>query len=113
LGPVGAAPPARRRVRAPAPPSREEDENDDDVYDSDQPVKISGISLREEVFEVLEEIVEGLAGRGLSDVLGDIRTSLADLRAACIVKDLVALVKGLTTISRAHDSEFVNMLIVV
>ena len=115
LGPVGvAAHPVGSQVLAPAPPSQEADEEeagdeaedgDDDEdtgtnYDS-RVVKVTGIPLREEIFEILEEVVDDLAGRSVEDDLEGIKTSLFDLRRVCAVSELLALVKTLIAISRS------------
>jgi hypothetical protein len=109
LGPVGAGLPAGGHVvRAPAPPSREEDEDDDD---DNRIVEVTGHPLREEVFEVLEEVVDDLAGRGLNDELVALKASLIELRRVCAVRDLLAVVGALIDISTSPAN--LRMLIVV
>lgn len=104
------ASPATGRVPAPAPPSQEEDEDEGENEDEDNNhdnriVKITGIPLREEIFEILEEVVDDLTSRGIDDELERIKTSLFDLRCACAVDDLLTLVKTLTAISRSFERE--------
>lgn len=102
-----AAHPVGGQALAPAPPSREEDEDDEDDHDNEDAnhdnrvVKITGIPLREEIFEILEEVIDDLSGRDQDDGLERLKTSLFDLRRACTVSDLLVLVKALATISRS------------
>jgi hypothetical protein len=105
LGPViGAGLPVIPAL-APAPPSQEEDEGDNRI------VEVTGHPLREEVFEVLEEVVEDLAGRGLDDELEALKTSLIDLRRACAVRDLLAAVQALFALSESPEHQ--RMLLVM
>jgi hypothetical protein len=109
LGPVGAGLPAGGHVvRAPAPPSREEDEDDEG---DNRIVEVTDHPLREEVFEVLEEVVDDLAGRGLDDELVALRASLIELRRVCAVRDLLTVVGALIDISTSPEN--LRMLIVV
>jgi hypothetical protein len=89
------------------------DDEDDEDYDKyeNRVVKVTGILLREEVFEVLQEVVDDLAGQGLDDDLEDIKTSLTDLRVVCGVRDLLTTIKALRVI--CASSEHRRMLKVV
>jgi hypothetical protein len=80
--------------------SNNADEEDDEDYDKyeNRVVKVHGILLREEVFEVLQEIVDDLAVRGLDNGLEDIKTSLFDLRVICSVRDLLTTIRALRVI---------------
>lgn len=126
LGPVGvAAHPFGGQVLAPAPPSQEDDEEEAEDQDEDDDedtgakydnrvVKVTGITLREEIFEILEEVVDDLAGRGVEDDLEGIKTSLFDLRRVCAVSELLALVKTLIAISRSlQRGKLVKTLLVM
>jgi hypothetical protein len=90
---------------APAPPSREKDEGDNRI------VEVTGHPLREEVFEVLEEVFDDLAGRGLNDELEVLKTSLIDLRRACVIRDLLAVVQALIALSESPEHQ--RMLLVM
>ncbi|KEQ74264.1 hypothetical protein M436DRAFT_80705 [Aureobasidium namibiae CBS 147.97] len=58
-------------------PNEEEDEADAaDADYEDRIVKITGIPLREEIFEILEETIDDLTGHGQDDELERIKTSL-------------------------------------
>ena len=74
----------------------------DTEYDN-RVVQITGIPLREEIFEILEEVIDDLTGRDQDNELERVKTSLFDLRRACAVRDLLVLVKTLTTISRSFQ----------
>jgi hypothetical protein len=76
------------------------DDEDDEDYNKyeNRVVKVHGVLLREEVFEVLQEIVDDLAVRGLDDGLEDIKTSLFDLRVICSVRDLLTMIRRLRVI---------------
>jgi len=61
-----------------------------------------------------EEAIDDLTGHGQDDELERIETSLFDLRRACAVGDLLALVKTLTTISRSFQrGKMVKTLLVM
>lgn len=83
----------------------DEDEEDDEDYGNyeNRVVKVTGIPLREEVFEVLQDVVDDLAGRDLDDDLEHIKTSLTDLRVVCGVRDLLIMVKALRVISTSSE----------
>ena len=142
LGSVGVVSHAvRDQAVAPTPPSREEDDTEDDedeVEGEDQHedevedeveedeaadpdteydnrvVQITGISLREEIFEILEEVIDDLTGHDQDNEVERIKTSLFDLRRACAVRDLLVLVKTLTTIARSFQrAKLVKTLLVM
>ena len=144
LGPVGvAANPIGNQAVTPTPPSREEDDPEDEDENEDEGedqhededenehedqseaadpdteydnrvVKITGIPLREEIFEMLEEVIDDLTGRDQDGELERVKTSLFDLRRACAVIDLLALVKTLTTIARSFQrGKLVKTLLVM
>ena len=92
---------------------KDEAADPDTEYDN-RVIKITGIPLREEIFEILEEAIDDLAAHGQDDELERIKTSLFDLRRACAVSDLLALVKTLTTISRSFQrGKLVKTLLVM
>lgn len=91
----------------------DEDEAADTEYDN-RVIEITGIALREEIFEILEEAIDDLTGHGQDNELERIKTSLFDLRRACAVSDLLALVKTLSTIARSFQrAKLVKTLLVM
>ncbi|KAH0290450.1 hypothetical protein KCU62_g3584, partial [Aureobasidium sp. EXF-3399] len=68
---------AKRHSTTSMVPYEEEDEADAaDADYEDRIVKITGIPLREEIFEILEETIDDLTGHGQDDELERIKTSL-------------------------------------
>lgn len=78
-------------------------------------VKITGIPLREEIFELLLEVIEAeletCRSKELVREWEDLKASLDGLRQACFFADLLALVRSLAKVSKSQAS--LNVLSVV
>lgn len=78
-------------------------------------VKITGIPLEEEIFELLLEVIEAeletCRSRELVSEWEDLKASLDGLRQACFFADLLALVRSLAKVSKFQAS--LNILTVV